>query len=62
MSIQLELLLRDISKIFLITGLFCIGTQTSSIDFKSLSFKPFIFGLTLWLIALPTAYLIVIYS
>jgi len=62
MSIQLELLLRDISKIFLITGLFCIGTQTSSIDFKSLSFKPFIFGLTLWLIALATAYLIVIYS
>ena len=62
MSIQLELLLRDISKIFLITGLFCIGTQTSSIDFKSLSFKPFVFGLTLWLIALATAYLIVIYS
>jgi uncharacterized integral membrane protein (TIGR00698 family) len=62
MSIQIELLLRDISKIFLITGLFCIGTQTSSIDFKSLSIKPFVFGLALWLIALPTAYLIVIHS
>ena len=39
---------------------FCIGTQTTLIDFKSLNLKPFALGFTLWLIAIPTAYYIVV--
>jgi uncharacterized membrane protein YadS len=52
--------LRFLSKCILMVGLFCIGTQTTLIDFKSLNLKPFALGFTLWLIAIPTAYYIVV--
>ena len=55
-----ELTLRILSKSILMIGLFCIGTQTTLIDFKSLNLKPFALGLTLWLIAIPSAYYIVV--
>jgi uncharacterized integral membrane protein (TIGR00698 family) len=57
---ETELNLRFLSKCILMLGLFCIGTQTTLIDFKSLNFKPFALGFTLWLIAIPTAYYIVV--
>ena len=55
-----ELTLRILSKSILMIGLFCIGTQTTLIDFKSLNLKPFALGLILWLIAIPSAYYIVV--
>ena len=55
-----ELTLRILSKSILMIGLFCIGTQTTLIDFKSLNLKPFALGLTLWLLAIPSAYYIVV--
>lgn len=57
---ETELKLRFLSKCILMLGLFCIGTQTTLIDFKSLNLKPFTLGFTLWLIAIPTAYYIVV--
>ena len=57
---ETELRLRFLSKCILMIGLFCIGTQTTLIDFKSLNLKPFVLGFTLWLIAIPTAYYIVV--
>jgi uncharacterized integral membrane protein (TIGR00698 family) len=57
---ETELKLRFLSKCILMLGLFCIGTQTTLIDFKSLNLKPFALGFTLWLIAIPTAYYIVV--
>ena len=55
-----ELTLRILSKSILMIGLFCIGTQTTLIDFKSLNLKPFALGFILWLMAIPTAYYIVV--
>ena len=57
---ETEMKLRFLSKCILMVGLFCIGTQTTLIDFKSLNLKPFALGFTLWLIAIPTAYYIVV--
>ena len=37
---EAELKLRFLSKCILMLGLFCIGTQTTLIDFKSLNLKP----------------------
>ena len=56
---DLEALLKIISKAFLMTGLFCIGTQTTLIDIKALEIKPFALALSLWFLAIPTAYLII---
>lgn len=57
---ETKLKLRFLSKCVLMVGLFCIGSQTALIDFKSLNLKPFALGFTLWLIAIPTAYYIVV--
>ena len=58
-SYETQLMLGVISKAFLMAGLFCIGTQTSLIDLKSIELKPFALSLSLWILAIPTAYLII---
>ena len=58
-SYETQLMLGVISKAFLMAGLFCIGTQTTLIDLKSLELRPFALSLSLWMFAIPTAYLIV---
>ena len=58
-SYETQLMLGVISKAFLMVGLFCIGTQTSLIDLKSIELKPFALSLSLWILAIPTAYLII---
>jgi len=58
-SYETQLMLGVISKAFLMMGLFCIGTQTSLIDLKSIELKPFALSLSLWILAIPTAYLII---
>ena len=58
-SYDTQLILGVISKAFLMAGLFCIGTQTTLIDLKSIEMKPFALSLSLWILAIPTAYLII---
>ena len=58
-SYDTHLMLGVISKAFLMAGLFCIGTQTTLIDLKSIELKPFALSLSLWILAIPTAYLII---
>ena len=58
-SYETQLMFGVISKAFLMAGLFCIGTQTTLIDLKSLELRPFALSLSLWILAIPTAYLII---
>ena len=59
LSYETQLILGVTSKAFLMVGLFCIGTQTTLIDLKSLELRPFALSLSLWILAIPTAYLII---
>ena len=58
-SYETQSMLGVTSKAFLMAGLFCIGTQTTLIDLKSLELRPFALSLSLWILAIPTAYLII---
>lgn len=58
-SYETILSLRLISQTFLMVGLFCIGTQSASININMLTLKPISFSLTLWILAIPSAYFIV---
>ena len=58
-SYETQLMFGVISKAFLMAGLFCIGTQTTLVDLKSLELRPFALSLSLWILAIPTAYLII---
>ena len=58
-SYETQLMFGVISKAFLMAGLFCIGTQTTLIDLKSLELRPFALSLSLWMLAIPTAYIII---
>ncbi len=49
----------SISKIFLISALFCIGTQITFEAIKEINLKIFLFALSLWIIALVLSYLII---
>ena len=49
----------SISKIFLISALFCIGTQITFEAIKEINMKNFLFALSLWIIALVFSYLII---
>ena len=50
--------LRVLSKIFIIVGIFCIGLQSSKIEFKELNLKPLLIGLIVWIAVIPMAYFI----
>ena len=47
------------SRIFLISALFCIGTQISFESIKEINTKTFIYALSLWLVALIFSFLII---
>ncbi len=49
----------SISKIFLISALFCIGTQITFEAIKEINLKNLLFALSLWIIALVLSYLII---
>ena len=49
----------SISKIFLISALFCIGTQITFEAIKEINMKNFLFALSLWIIASVFSYLII---
>jgi uncharacterized integral membrane protein (TIGR00698 family) len=50
--------LRVLSKTFIIIGIFCIGLQSSKIEFKELNLKPLLIGLIVWIAVIPMAYFI----
>ena len=53
--------LQIISQGFLMFGLFCIGSQLDSDQLTSISSKPLILALLLWMAVLPSAYFLVKY-
>ena len=53
--------LQKISQSFLMLGLFCIGSQFDSDQLTSISSKPLILALLLWMAVLPSAYFLVKY-
>tara|TARA_B100001057_G_scaffold186572_1_gene187339 strand:- start:270 stop:1178 length:909 start_codon:yes stop_codon:yes gene_type:complete len=52
-------LIDTIGTIFLISALFCLGTQISLETIKEINTKTFIFALSLWLVALIFSFLII---
>ena len=50
--------LNILSMTFIVLGIFCIGLQSSKIEYKQLSFKPLVVALIVWLCVIPMAYLI----
>ena len=52
--------LKDINKICLMTGLFCIGTQFNVHELNAISGKPLMLASMLWLMVIPAAYWLVI--
>ena len=59
-SEEVEVILREINKIFLLSGLSCIGTQTDRSIFKDLNTKPIYMAVGLWVIIVPVSLLLVI--
>ena len=53
--------LKIASQVFLMLGLFCIGTQFKVQEFKSISGKPLILALILWIMVIPSAYWLVMH-
>ena len=53
--------LKILSKTFIVLGIFCIGLQSSKIEYKELSFKPLLAALIVWLCVIPIAYLISVF-
>ena len=54
-------LLKIASQIFLMLGLFCIGTQFKVQELKSITGKPLILAIILWIMVIPSAYWLVTY-
>jgi uncharacterized integral membrane protein (TIGR00698 family) len=52
-------ILKLTSQSFLMLGLFCIGTQFKAHELKTISGKPLILALLLWLMVIPSAYWLV---
>tara|TARA_B100000700_G_scaffold211190_1_gene232090 strand:+ start:54 stop:962 length:909 start_codon:yes stop_codon:yes gene_type:complete len=51
--------LKLINKICLLTGLFCIGTQINIESLKSISIKPVLLAVSVWVIIIPTSFWLV---
>ena len=50
--------LKILSKAFIVFGVFCIGLQSSKIEFKEVSIKPLALALVVWACVIPMAYFI----
>ncbi len=48
-----------INKVCLLTGLFCIGTQINIESLKSISLKPILLAVSVWLVIIPTSFWLV---
>ena len=51
--------LKYANKLFLLSGLFCIGTQSSRLILKNIFSKPLFLSLTLWGLVIPASLLVV---
>ena len=51
--------LKLINKVCLLTGLFCIGTQINIESLKSISTKPVLLAISVWLAIIPTSFWLV---
>ena len=49
-------LFKLINRVCLLTGLFCIGTQINIESLKSISLKPIILAVSVWLVIIPTSF------
>jgi len=58
-SNDLTEILKLINKVCLLTGLFCIGTQINIDSLKSISIKPVLLAVSVWLIVIPTSFWLV---
>ena len=56
---QVLAILKNISNIFLVGALFCIGTQINLMSIKVINSRIIIFALLLWLFALSAAYFLI---
>lgn len=50
--------LKILSMTFIVLGIFCIGLQSSKIEYEQLSFKPLLVALIVWLCVIPMAYFV----
>jgi uncharacterized integral membrane protein (TIGR00698 family) len=57
---NITLVFRAISQYILLFGLFCIGSQSSILDLKKLNYKSLFFALCLWLVVIPTSYIVIV--
>ena len=53
--------LQMLSQAFLIFGLFCIGSQFDTNEIKSITSKPLIMAVSIWVLVIPSAYILVKY-
>ena len=58
-STDLLNLFKLINRVCLLTGLFCIGTQMNIEIVKSISLKPIILAVSVWLVIIPTSFWLV---
>jgi uncharacterized integral membrane protein (TIGR00698 family) len=57
---NITLVFKTISQYILLFGLFCIGSQSSLLDLKKLNYKSLFFALCLWLVVIPTSYIVIV--
>ena len=58
-SSDLIAILKIINQVCLLTGLFCIGTQINIESLKSISAKPVLLAISVWLAIIPTSFWLV---
>ena len=58
-SSEVSGILKLINEVCLLTGLFCIGTQIDIESLKSISLKPIILAVSVWLVIIPTSFWLV---
>jgi len=58
---EITYFLQMLSQAFLIFGLFCIGSQFDPNEIKSITSKPLIMALSIWVLVIPSAYILVKY-
>ena len=55
-SNEINNLLKNINKVCILTGLFCIGSQIDRKTLKEISFKPLLLAVLIWLLVIPSSF------
>ncbi len=56
LSDEINNLLKNINKVCILTGLFCIGSQIDRKTLKEISFKPLLLAVFIWLLVIPSSF------